>query len=269
MGNYYQTLKVTPRASAVEIKSAYRKLARKLHPDKNDGSEETARAFASIAEAYEVLGNAKERAIYDRKLEAAIHASPSSGDSVLGSDNSHARRWRQMIYEHRYNEIIDRMIAEERRESMALQKIIFPIVALFMSTIVVAIFKPQLFENSAIIGKIIVISLFIAGVIHLVGRLREALERFTYTEDEIHESILDDGEKKRKPMSKLFAGTCLVSGLAASFLFGLYIGQHMEFLSITTPTMFSNSLKPETVFYPPIFVLIVDLVHTIASQFDV
>jgi curved DNA-binding protein CbpA len=269
MGNYYQTLKVTPRASAAEIKSAYRRLARKLHPDKNDGSEETARAFAAIAEAYEVLGNPKERAVYDRKLETAIHSSPTNGDSVFASQNTHARRWRQMIYEHRYNEIIDRMIAEERRESMALQKIIFPIVALFVSTLVVAIFKPQVFENSAIIGKIIVISLFIAGVIHLIGRLREALERFTYNEDEIHESILDDGEKKRKPMSKLFAGTCLVGGLVASFLLGLVIGQSTDFLSITTPTVFSHNLKPEFVLYPPIFVLIVDLVHTVAAQFDI
>src|SRR5688500_18320484 len=124
MGTYYETLKVTPRASSAEIKSAYRRLARKLHPDKNNGSEETARAFAAIAEAYEILGNEKERAIYDKKLEAAIHASPN-GDSVFASENMHARRWRQMIYEHRYNEIIDRMIAEERRESMELQKIIF------------------------------------------------------------------------------------------------------------------------------------------------
>ena len=269
MGNYYETLKVTPKASTAEVKSAYRRLARKLHPDKKNGSEETARAFAAIAEAYEVLGNSKERSKYDKKLQAAIHASPSSRDSLFDSENTHARRWRQMIYEHRYNEIIDRMIAEERRESMALQKIIFPLVALFVSTLVVAIFKPQIFEGSAIIGKIIVISLFIAGVIHLVGRLREALERYTYNEDEIHESILDDQEQKRKPYSRLLAGASLVLGLVAIFVLGLYIGQHVELFSITMPSMFSNSLKPESVFYPPIFVLIVDLVHTIATQFDV
>ena len=46
MANYYETLKVSPKASTNEIKSAYRRLARKLHPDKNDGSEQTARAFA-------------------------------------------------------------------------------------------------------------------------------------------------------------------------------------------------------------------------------
>ena len=53
MVNYYDILKTSPKASNAEIKSAYRRLARKLHPDKNNGSEETARAFAAIAEAYD------------------------------------------------------------------------------------------------------------------------------------------------------------------------------------------------------------------------
>ena len=119
MANYYETLKVSPKASTSEIKSAYRRLARKLHPDKNNGSDETARAFAIIAEAYEVLGNSKERAKYDQRLLHAQYSRPANGDSVFASSNSHARRWRQMVYEHRYNEIIDRMIAEERREESA------------------------------------------------------------------------------------------------------------------------------------------------------
>ena len=67
MVNYYDILKVSPKASRAEIKSAYRRLARKLHPDRNNGSEETALKFAAIAEAYEILGNAKERVKYDRR----------------------------------------------------------------------------------------------------------------------------------------------------------------------------------------------------------
>ena len=71
MVNYYDTLKVSPKASGVEIKSAYRRLARKLHPDVNNGSEDTARKFAEIAEAYEVIGNSRQRAAYDKRL---LHA---------------------------------------------------------------------------------------------------------------------------------------------------------------------------------------------------
>ena len=74
MVNYYETLKsFTKSASKNEIKSAYRRLARKLHPDKNNGSEETAIAFAQIAEAYEVLANPKRAAAYDKRL-SAIHS---------------------------------------------------------------------------------------------------------------------------------------------------------------------------------------------------
>ena len=268
MVNYYETLKVSPKASKTEIKSAYRRLARKLHPDKNNGSEQTARAFATIAEAYEVLSNANERANYDRRLFQAQANGSTNGDSVFASSNIHAKRWRQMVYEHRYNEIIDRMIAEERRESMALQKIIFPTVALFVSALVVGIFKPQVFANSAMIGKIIVFTLFVAGVIHLVRRIREAFDRYTYNLDDLHDSILDGNEPAAKPLSRTAAGAFLVVGFLLCLGTGVLIGSQIDFVSVSMPSMFSSRLGPEFVLYPPIFVLFVDLVHTFAYRMD-
>ncbi len=268
MVNYYETLKVSSKASSNEIKSAYRRLARKLHPDKNNGSEETARAFAVIAEAYEVLGNSKERTKYDQKLLQAQYTSSTNGDSVFASSNTHAKRWRQMVYEHRYNEIIDRMIAEERRESLALQKIIFPTVALFVSALVVGIFKPQIFVNSAIIGKIILVSLFVAGVIHLFGRIRDAMDKYTYNQDDLHDSILDDNEPVVKPYSRKTAVAFLVIGFMFCLGSGVLIGNYLNFVSISMPSMFSPRLGPEFVFYPPIFVLFVDLMHAFASRVD-
>src|SRR5262245_46724512 len=155
MVNYYETLKVSPKASRTEIRSAYRRLARKLHPDKNNGSEETARAFAAIAEAYEAVSSPRERASYDKRILQAQYSGSTNGDSVFASSNSHARRWRQMVYEHRYNEIIDRMIAEERRESMALQRIVFPTVALFVSPLVVAVSQLHFFMNRGLSGMLL------------------------------------------------------------------------------------------------------------------
>jgi hypothetical protein len=266
MANYYEILKVSPKATQTEIKSAYRRLARKLHPDKNNGSPETAIEFAKIAEAYEVLSDPKERALYDQRLLTFQYQKLQSGDSVFASSNSHAQRWRRLVYEHRYNEIIDRMIAEERRESLALQKAIFPTVALFVSCLAVALVKPQIYENSTIIGKIVLISLFIAGVIHLIGRLRDALDRFTYSPDEIHESILDDAERKIKPVSRPAATAFLILGIILSFSAGMLIGSYVDFSHASLGFVFSDSLKPEFIFYPPIFVLIVDAMHGIASH---
>jgi curved DNA-binding protein CbpA len=267
MVNYYETLKVSPRASRSEIKSAYRRLARKLHPDKNNGSEETARAFAAIAEAYEVLSNAKERAAYDKRILRAEYngSANGNGNSVFASSNSHARRWRQLVYEHRYNEIIDRMIAEERRESMALQRIIFPTVALFLSTLLVAIFKPQVFAKLGIPGVIVLGTLFVVGVIHLIGRIREALDRYAYHDNEIHDSIIEAKETAPKAYSRFLAGSFLVAGLLVSFALGLLIGYFVDPNLIPQPSMFGFS-NPEFLLYPPIFVLVVDSMHSIASR---
>lgn len=64
--DYYQILGVDKNASEKEIKSAYRKLARKHHPDVNPNDSEAEARFKEINEAYEVLGNSEKRAKYDQ-----------------------------------------------------------------------------------------------------------------------------------------------------------------------------------------------------------
>jgi curved DNA-binding protein CbpA len=268
MVNYYDILKVSPKASGTEIKSAYRRLARKLHPDRNNGSEETALKFAAIAEAYEILGNSRERVKYDRRLVDAQFREFTNGDSVFASENRHAKRWRQMVYEKRYNDIIDRMIAEERRETMAFQKVVYPLVALFVTAILATAFKPKIFANSEIIGKIIIVSIFIVGIIHIVGRIREGFERFTEVDDDIHESILDENERKPKPYSRATAGSVLTLGFLFCLGVGLFIGTLINFPADSMPSMFSANLKPEFIFYPPIVTFFVDLMHSFASSLD-
>ena len=63
--DYYATLGVSKAASEKEIKQAYRKLARKLHPDVNPGDKSAEARFKEINEAYEVLGDADKRKKYD------------------------------------------------------------------------------------------------------------------------------------------------------------------------------------------------------------
>ena len=271
MVNYYDILKVSQRASGTEIKSAYRRLARKLHPDRNNGSEETALKFAAIAEAYEILGKSKERARYDRRILDTQYSESGNGDSVFASTNRHAKRWRQMVYEKRYNDIIDRMIAEERRENMAFQKVIYPLVALLVSAVFVTAFKPKIFEESGVLGRIIIVSLFVVGVIHLVGRIREGFERYTEIDDNIHESILDDQDRKQKPYSRPAAAASLIGGFLLCLGVGLLIGTQIEFAANLMPHAFSPTLRLESLeflFYPPIITFFVDLMHTFAASLD-
>ncbi|HEX5707150.1 MAG TPA: molecular chaperone DnaJ [Pyrinomonadaceae bacterium] len=70
--DYYEVLGVARSASEQEIKSAYRKVAVRFHPDKNPGDAEAEEKFKEAAEAYSVLSNAEQRARYDRFGHAGV-----------------------------------------------------------------------------------------------------------------------------------------------------------------------------------------------------
>jgi molecular chaperone DnaJ len=73
--DYYKVLDVARNASDAEIKKAYRRLAMKYHPDRNPGDRESEEKFKEAKEAYEVLGDAQKRAIYDQYGHAGVEAS--------------------------------------------------------------------------------------------------------------------------------------------------------------------------------------------------
>src|SRR5215510_9105272 len=64
--DYYKTLGVSRTAKTEDIKKAYRRLARRHHPDVNPGNKEAEEQFKQISEAFEVLSDPKKREIYDR-----------------------------------------------------------------------------------------------------------------------------------------------------------------------------------------------------------
>ena len=64
--DYYKTLEVERSATEQDIKSAYRRLARKYHPDMNQNNPQSEDRFKEINEAYEVLGDTEKRQKYDQ-----------------------------------------------------------------------------------------------------------------------------------------------------------------------------------------------------------
>ncbi len=77
--DYYEVLGVDRKASDEEIKKAYRKLAVKLHPDKNAGDKTAEEKFKELGEAYEALSDPQRRAAYDRFGHAAFDPRARAG----------------------------------------------------------------------------------------------------------------------------------------------------------------------------------------------
>lgn len=70
--DYYDILGISRNASASEIKKAYRKLAKKYHPDSNEGNSMAAERFKEVNEAYDILSDEKKRKLYDQFGHAAF-----------------------------------------------------------------------------------------------------------------------------------------------------------------------------------------------------
>lgn len=77
--DYYEVLGVDKNADAAKIKSAYRKLAKKYHPDVNPGDEEAEKKFKEASEAYAVLSDDEKRRQYDQYGHAAFDGSAGAG----------------------------------------------------------------------------------------------------------------------------------------------------------------------------------------------
>lgn len=77
--DYYEVLGISRTASEQELKSAYRKLALKHHPDRNPGDKAAEEKFKEAAEAYAVLADADKRAMFDRFGHAGVSSAAASG----------------------------------------------------------------------------------------------------------------------------------------------------------------------------------------------
>ena len=276
MTDYYQVLGVKPTATATEIKSAYRKLARKRHPDVNRGSEKAAREFALLSLAYHTLIDPQERAFHDQQL-----TNQRNGDSgsILQSDNPHAQRARDM--QARWDRVVNQILETDRRENLVRQRAVFTTVSLFLSTFFIAMIKPPLWQSFDIVGRAILVTLFAAGLWHLITRLREYFQHYTY-KPEIHFSITQEEQPDAKPFTRLSAYAFLIGGYALAVGLGMLIGWQAQGFFADLTMLFRHhasaqqvaGLSPmvliiaDLIFYPPIAVLIIDTLHSLASRID-
>ncbi|HSZ70287.1 MAG TPA: molecular chaperone DnaJ [Solirubrobacteraceae bacterium] len=83
--DYYATLGVDKKASAEEIKKAYRKLARRYHPDRNPDDKQAEAKFKEISQAHDVLGDPEKRKQYDSGSGPFANAGPGGGFGGFGN----------------------------------------------------------------------------------------------------------------------------------------------------------------------------------------
>ena len=85
--DYYEVLGIKKGASQSEIKKAYRKMAKKYHPDTNAGDEAAAEKFKEVSEAYSILNDPEKKKLYDQFGHAAFDGTsqPGGGYGAGGS----------------------------------------------------------------------------------------------------------------------------------------------------------------------------------------
>ncbi len=85
--DYYELLEISRDAGDAEIKKAYRKLALKYHPDRNQGDKEAEEKFKLVNEAYQVLSDSQKRATYDRYGHEGLENNGFSGFGDMNMDD--------------------------------------------------------------------------------------------------------------------------------------------------------------------------------------
>lgn len=211
MLDYYQILGVCPKASQDEIRSAYRKLARQLHPDLSNAPEANEQ-FARLSEAYKVLSNPELRSLYDLGGIEKL-------DSKRRSNNLNTQR---DVYRSNINRVVEEMLEQERLEVRARAQAVTIVATLFTSSFIVALLKPMILDS--VVTKVLAVFLFVFGVRFLYQNMQNILEKYTYLPDV--PSVTKMTEPPKQPFSRSLALAFLGFGYLISLILGTLIGYY-------------------------------------------
>lgn len=253
MPDYYEILGIPRQASGNEIKSAYRKLARKLHPDVS-AHPESGEKFSQIHEAYRVLSNPQLRAIYDSKGEVGLSERKRSSD--VKAQTAH--------FQARINRVVEQMIAEERAETRARSHAVTVLVTLFFSTFIVALMKPVLLFDMGFFWKIVAGVLFLFAIHYLFRSLRSIIERYTYIPD--FPSVTKMNEPPKQPFSRRVGLAFLAFGYCLSLMLGTIGGYWFD--DGSGGPYFDNYYLLNNLLLPPISVFIIHLWQFFMTKLD-
>ncbi|HET9531223.1 MAG TPA: DnaJ domain-containing protein [Blastocatellia bacterium] len=253
MTDLYRSLGVSPRATTAEIRSAYRRLARKYHPDVSASPDASAQ-FVRINEAYHVLIDSRRRAAYDR------------GEYMKPSRTFYASRDAEVVAKQReFDKLVDEMIAHERQETAARSHAVLVVVPLFLSSFYVMIAKPKIIEELNPFGKAFFVVLAIFALVYLVKNLSLVLARYTYEVPDHLTSVFQHEAPRDKSISRTAGLVFLVCGYLVSVGLGYVVSQ---FVTVRYGGTFSPSLLLGAFIYPPIAVLLIGGIRHIAGFLD-
>lgn len=257
MSDLYTVLGVNRTATANEIKSAYRRLARRYHPDINPDPAASTK-FAQINEAYHTLIDPDRRRSYDR-----TGRSPSAQARQVNTAAARAARY--AYYQARADKIVNDLLENERQETRARGKAVYTTVTLFISTFMMAMTKLPLFEKANLFWRITLVVLFGVGVWHLFTSLKEHFDRYTYRPSRLTGKR---ASKSSKPFKRSVAWAFVIFGYLLSLAAGMLIGMLTEFSGRQSDAFTLSDSFFAVLFYPPIAVLIVDMVYRLNLHFE-
>jgi hypothetical protein len=252
MEDLYGILGLTNRATPNDIKSAYRRLARKFHPDVSQSPDAQAR-FVKINEAYQILSDPQRRWMYEQGMYA---------DSER---TFYASRQAEVIAKQRsMDRFVDEWISRERQEADQRAHAVMIVVPLFLSTFYVMAAKTTLIGRMNFLGRVAIIALAIYGLVYLVKNIAIVLARYTYHIPPHMTSVFRAEETPAdKSISRTAALCFLVCGYVVSLGLGYVVSKLLPgYVSFPTSTLIGAFL------YPPIAVLLVGGIRRIAGIID-